>query len=878
MSRKRTGVRMQFKHKLWVLGIAGVIASMLSAAVGIYGETTLGAIAALQQANTQALQQQMQADMMHDALRGDALQIVQVARAGDTTAMASVTTDLAEHAEVFTAAMRSNQTRELPDRVAQQVQALLPALDAYLAQARSLASAAQADPALAEASLAPFQQAYADLEEPMGRISEALLAEEQRLGVETSATGRRVFWISIVGQVLISIALLMTTAMLVRVLMRQLGGDPGLVAHIARRIAGGDLNVPIALQPGDTRSQLASIHRMQEGLRDHLAKERAIAELNESIRNALDNASTGVMIADKGRTVIFANKAMRATLASVAEDIRRRITGFDPEQIVGMNMDQFHHSPERQIAVIEQLDKPHYATVSLGRFTFALVTTAVFDGKNQRIGTSVEWRDRTYEAEIEAEVEELVTRATAGDLSHRLTLTDKVGFFRRHSGHLNELLDRTEEGLYAIEQVMAALAKGDLSRRVDGNYQGTFGRLQAAANTSCEQIGAMVSRIIAAAQSINTAAAEIAQGNADLSTRTEQQSAALEETASSMEELTATVRQNAENARSANQLASGASEVAVRGGEAVEGVVAVMSEIDQSSRRMGDIIAVIDGIAFQTNILALNAAVEAARAGDAGRGFAVVASEVRSLAQRSGQAAKEIRELIQSSVARTVDGGKRVRQAGETMREIVTSVRRVTDIMGEISAASAEQSGGIEQVNQTITHMDETTQQNAALVEEATASARSLEELAGGLMREVSAFTLFDSSKKTQAKRTTTNQADEEIDFDKMVAAHLAWRDRLQSYVEGRGDKLDHALVCRDDACALGKWIHGPGKSFVREREYDQLLDQHAQFHLCAGEVVKAVDDGKKELAEHLILGKYRHQANQTVSAIRMMRERYHRA
>jgi PAS domain-containing protein len=316
---------MQFKHKLWVLGIAGVIASMLSAAVGIYGETTLGAIAALQQANTQALQQQMQADMMHDALRGDALQIVQVARAGDTTAMASVTTDLAEHAEVFTAAMRSNQTRELPDRVAQQVQALLPALDAYLAQARSLASAAQADPALAEASLAPFQQAYADLEEPMGRISEALLAEEQRLGVETSATGRRVFWISIVGQVLISIALLMTTAMLVRVLMRQLGGDPGLVAHIARRIAGGDLNVPIALQPGDTRSQLASIHRMQEGLRDHLAKERAIAELNESIRNALDNASTGVMIADKGRTVIFANKAMRATLASVAEDIRRRM-------------------------------------------------------------------------------------------------------------------------------------------------------------------------------------------------------------------------------------------------------------------------------------------------------------------------------------------------------------------------------------------------------------------------------------------------------------------------------------------------------------------------------------------------------------------------
>jgi len=172
-----------------------------------------------------------------------------------------------------------------------------------------------------------------------------------------------------------------------------------------------------------------------------------------------------------------------------------------------------------------------------GRFTFALVTTAVLDADGKRIGTSVEWRDRTHEAEIEAEVEELVTRATSGDLSHRatsgdlshrLTLTDKVGFFRRHSGHLNELLDRTEEGLDAIEQVMSALAKGDLSRRVDGDYQGTFGRLQQAANTSCEQISAMLSRVISAARSISTSATEIAQGNADLSTRTEQQSAALE--------------------------------------------------------------------------------------------------------------------------------------------------------------------------------------------------------------------------------------------------------------------------------------------------------------------------------------------------------------
>jgi len=318
---------MQFKHKLWALGVAGIVASVLSAAVGIYGEGALGRIAAQQQANTRALQQQMQntralqqqmqADMMHDALRGDALQILQLARSGETSVVSAIAAELKAHAEEFTSAIQSNRQRDLPERVSQLLQQLQPSLDAYLAQAQTLADMAQSSPAEAEASLPTFQQAYAALEDPMGQISDALLEEDARLSAETTETGRRVFWISIVGQVLISIGLLATTAMLVGLLMRQLGGDPGQVAHIARRIAGGDLNVPIALRPDDTRSQLASIHRMQEGLREHLAKERAVAGLNQSIRNALDNASTGVMIADMDRIIIFANKAMLGTLSTV---------------------------------------------------------------------------------------------------------------------------------------------------------------------------------------------------------------------------------------------------------------------------------------------------------------------------------------------------------------------------------------------------------------------------------------------------------------------------------------------------------------------------------------------------------------------------------
>ena len=301
-----------------------------------------------------------------------------------------------------------------------------------------------------------------------------------------------------------------------------------------------------------------------------------------------------------------------------------------------------------------------------------------------------------------------------------------------------------KQAVNEVQRVLSALSQGDLTEQMSGSYTGDFLRMKDDANATVEQLTAIITQIKTATDTINTAAKEISSGNSDLSARTEQQAASLEETASSMEELTSTVKQNAENAKQANQLAMGASEVARKGGQVVSEVVTTMSAINESSKKIVDIISVIDGIAFQTNILALNAAVEAARAGEQGRGFAVVAAEVRSLAQRSAGAAKEIKTLIGDSVEKVGNGAKLVDQAGKTMEEIVTSVKRVTDIMAEISAASQEQSQGIEQVNQTITQMDEVTQQNAALVEEASAAARSLEEQAGGLSQSVGTFKLGD--------------------------------------------------------------------------------------------------------------------------------------
>jgi methyl-accepting chemotaxis protein len=299
------------------------------------------------------------------------------------------------------------------------------------------------------------------------------------------------------------------------------------------------------------------------------------------------------------------------------------------------------------------------------------------------------------------------------------------------------------------------IADGDLSQPIDSVGRDEAAELLQALKNMQTNLAVLVGNVRQGSDTIATASSQIASGNQDLSSRTEEQASSLEETAASMEELTSTVKQNADNARQANQLAVSASSVAVRGGSVVAEVVGTMGAINASSRKIVDIIGVIDGIAFQTNILALNAAVEAARAGEQGRGFAVVAAEVRNLAQRSAAAAKEIKTLIGDSVDKVEEGSKQVAEAGKTMDEIVDSVKRVTDIMAEITAASQEQTSGIEQINQAITQMDQVTQQNAALVEEAAAAAASLQEQASGLSQVVSVFKLDNEQQihVTQAKR-----------------------------------------------------------------------------------------------------------------------------
>lgn len=463
------------------------------------------------------------------------------------------------------------------------------------------------------------------------------------------------------------------------------------------------------------------------------------------ILGALETTTTNVMIADTDRKIIYMNKSVEKMLRVAEADLRAVLPHFSVDKVVGSCMDIFHKNPMHQMKLLENLTTTYTSNIVVGKRHFRLVANPIFSKEGVRLGSVVEWLDRTTEVAVEVEVSKIVDAAVAGNFSERIATEGKEGFFLKLAEGLNNLVTTADKGLNDIARVLGAIAKGDLTERIDADYSGTFGDLKNYCNETTGSLTTMLSDIRSAADMIFTASSEIAQGNADLSSRTEQQAANLEETASSMEELTSTVKLNADNAKQANVLAEQASTVAVDGGALIQQVVTTMNAINESARKISDIIGVIDGIAFQTNILALNAAVEAARAGDQGRGFAVVASEVRTLAQRSANAAKDIKALISDSVQKIDNGNSLVGKSGDTMKEIVSAIKRVNDIMAEIAAASAEQSTGIEEVSTAVSQMDEMTQQNAALVEQAAAAAESLQSQADQLNRNVAQFRLDES-------------------------------------------------------------------------------------------------------------------------------------
>jgi methyl-accepting chemotaxis protein len=652
-----------------------------------------------------------------------------------------------------------------------------------------------------------------------------------------------------------------------------------------QEIAQGNMSVATEAgadnEVGFVASALKSLH-IRVGF--DLAETRRMAEESQRIRVALDHVSANVMMADNGRNIIYCNKSVVTLFQNAEADIRKQLPDFDASKLLGANIDGFHKNPSHQANLLATFNSTYQSSLNIGGRFMEIVANPVVDCKGNRLGAVIEWSDRTSELAIEREVSSIVDGAAHGDFSSRIDLNGKTGFYKQLSVSLNHLMEISQTGLQDIGRMLDAMADGNLNEKITQDYQGSFGQLKDSANVTAENLKDLVAQIQDATSTINTAAREIASGNTDLSQRTEEQASSLEETASSMEELTATVRQNADNVRQANQLAIGASDVANKGGKVVGMVVETMEGIAESSSKISDIISTIDGIAFQTNILALNAAVEAARAGELGRGFAVVAGEVRSLAQRSANAAKEIKQLINDSVQRISEGLGQTDEAGESMKEIVSAIGRVTDIMSEISAASAEQSAGIGQINHAITQMDEGTQQNAALVEQAAAAAESLEEQAQHLSGLVGNFRLDVNVGRLVGRRADLPLLNapglplkqDPRQFDEMIKAHQAWKDKLRNYLAGKGDKLDPKVVCLDNKCALGLWIYGDAKKTMQgDEEYEALRHSHAGFHQCAADVIRKADKGERQDAEHILIHQFSELSTETIGHIRQMKKMY---
>ncbi len=514
------------------------------------------------------------------------------------------------------------------------------------------------------------------------------------------------------------------------------------------RMAEGELDSVITVTGVDEVGRLLlGLSRMQAGLKEIRAKEQQTLEHTVRVVSALDSSSANVIIADKEGVIVYVNRSFVRTFRHRQQEIRKVLPLFDVDKVVGSNIDVFHKNPGHQRHLLKTVTDTYRSNIKIADLHFLLTLNPIrAEGQAEASGYVVEWLDRTQEALVEQEIDEVMQAVIGGDLTARLGVEGKAGFFLSLSQGINELVQVIEGMLSDVARVLQGLAQGRLDSHIDNQYQGVFGQLREDSNRSLAQLADVVRQIRESAQAVARGASEIAQGNQDLSQRTEEQASSLQETASSMEEMTSVVKQTAENAARVNTLATTTRDRAQAAGQVVERAIGAMEAINSASKRIADIIGVIDEIAFQTNLLALNAAVEAARAGEQGRGFAVVAGEVRNLAQRSAAAAREIKDLIRDSVVKVEDGSELVLTSGKTLQDIVQAVERVSSMISDISSAAQEQSMGIEQVNVAVSQMDQMTQQNAALVEEAAAAGESMSEQARTMLGVVQFFKLSERS------------------------------------------------------------------------------------------------------------------------------------
>lgn len=547
-------------------------------------------------------------------------------------------------------------------------------------------------------------------------------------------------------------------------------------ADLSAAIANGQFDNTVEIKAKDETGELLQglvtmqdqLREQQEQLQKQMEEDRRQAEESAKraeqaaqratetgrIKEALDGVSSSVLMLDEKLEIIYHNNAALAMFRDGQSSIRRDLPGFDADNLMGQGFDYLYTNAAEEGRALKGLTQTSTTEKQLGDRVYRITVSPVVNNEGARIGTVAEWVDRTVEIAVEEEVQTIVTAAKSGDLSQRLVVENKQGFFHALSIGVNELVDVSAKAIQDTVDVLGGLSTGDLTKTIDGDYEGVYAQLKTDVNATVDKLTGVVSNIKSSSNAVADVATQIANSNSEVSSRTEQQSAALEETASAMEEMTATVRQTANNTNEANGLANETRSQAQAGGKVAEQAVTAMAGISDASNRISNIIGVIDEISFETNLLALNAAVEAARAGEQGRGFAVVATEIRSLAGNSAKAAKEIKDLIDDSNHQVQHGSKLVNESADALQAIVGSVEKVSTIIAEIATASHEQAEGIEQVNSSIANIDENTQQNAVVVEQVSEAGRMMGKEAESLNEMMSFFSVGEDQKSKTGKKS----------------------------------------------------------------------------------------------------------------------------
>lgn len=519
------------------------------------------------------------------------------------------------------------------------------------------------------------------------------------------------------------------------------------------RLSNGDFGKRLDLTRDDQLGDLLrGMYCMEVKLGVDLAEYKQGLADSKRITQALENVQSPVMVTNKNFEIIYINQSIKNMFKIAESDIRKLLPHFSVEKLLGSNVDQYHSTIRR--GAMETAQEPIRAQLVIGGRYMNIIASPVDGVDGERIGYVAEWQDRTHEVLIEQEIDQLVQRIKSGDLSARIKLAGKQGFTEVLSAGINELTDVIESVFSDINRVMENMAEGNLTAAITNEYQGIYAECKNNINDTLAKLSEFIVQIREAADFMDSSSQEMASGNNNLSHRAEQQASSLEETAASMEELSSTVKNNAQNTMQATEMVKSASQLAQKGGDVVQSAIAAMLEINESSNKIAEIIGVIDEIAFQTNLLALNASVEAARAGEQGRGFSVVATEVRNLAQRSATAAQQSSELIQNSVQKVRVGTAFVNETGAALTEIVESVAKVGEIVAHIASASSDQSAGIEQVNLAVSQMDDITQQNAALAEQAAAASIAMSERSTDMTQLLSFFKVNSKGVTTSDKGT----------------------------------------------------------------------------------------------------------------------------